>query len=490
MESIVNVEDRLSLIKFLFELMDEAKVFTADIYFDTTYQKWDIASNFRVECLSLAISDPRHKKTINTIKKLTEDIISLSKKIESHRVVNDVFHYRFTCKTAGNKLIEYKLIKKKFDFEKEADDEFEYIDGQWFPYNENPYKNNRSIQNRIFSWSFLLSDFAFEINQFIIDRILLDGVNTKTESNHIQHQSVATSKQYETQNLVFESLSRMQPYERMQYYLYTIQPYILKDNILDNNQLTNEGAAKMQIKNAAEIFQCNIDEIENTRYGLMPKSLYPSLFEPFDLEYNRALCERQAVTLFELKKVEIEKEVEKYERSGLSPLGYYSKVLEEKTKLWSRHIDEPGRLNFIKKCFDEYLKPYLEQKLNIKPEMLNETTDQIKKVDFKLLLLRIRFDKDEETKKKVEGCLLQLSNSECFTKANAKEFTAVALIFFQTGWIINTKTFSEWLSVFSKAFAREKSTYKMNQVETSSEAMKRKIPFLDRLPKKQKIQSF
>jgi hypothetical protein len=116
------------------------------------------------------------------------------------------------------------------------------------------------------------------------------------------------------------------------------------------------------------------------------------------------------------------------------------------------------------------------------PEKQIEIPVQENKIDLKAILSKIQYDKNEETKKKVEGYLLQLSNSECFKEANDKEFAAVALIFFQTGWIKNINTFSGWLQIFSKAFCRKKSTYKKHQINTSIEAMKRKIPFLDKLP--------
>lgn len=133
--------------------------------------------------------------------------------------------------------------------------------------------------------------------------------------------------------------------------------------------------------------------------------------------------------------------------------------------------------------FDDYFRTTTKPALDeiITPQQ-TEIEEPYNKVGLKNLLLRIQFDKDEVTKNKVEDYLIRLSKIENFTNANGKEFTAVAFIFFQTGWVVNTSTFSEWSFKFSSVFDRKKSTYKINQVEGSIEVMKIKIPFLDKLP--------
>jgi hypothetical protein len=103
-------------------------------------------------------------------------------------------------------------------------------------------------------------------------------------------------------------------------------------------------------------------------------------------------------------------------------------------------------------------------------------------IDYTELIKRIRFDKDEETKKRAKDNLIQLGKADYFTTCNAKEFAAVALIFFQTGWVINTSSFKEWKSIFAKAFNREDSTYKANHLKENMEFMRTKIPFLDKVP--------
>lgn len=152
----------------------------------------------------------------------------------------------------------------------------------------------------------------------------------------------------------------------------------------------------------------------------------------------------------------------------------------------SESIDE--KLNVLtssnndEELLDNNLNITSDQKTNVEPEKQIEKTVQGNKLDFDNLLSHIRFDRDEKTKEKVKEYLSQLRESAYFNKTNNKEFTAVALIFFQTGWVTNTKTFNDWSSIFAKAFARKKSSYKPNQIKKHTGTMKIKIPFLDDLP--------
>jgi hypothetical protein len=67
MEAIINIEDRLTIIKALFEICIEAKVFPENIFISTLNQRWGKFTNFRAESLSLLINEPRNKKTIEII---------------------------------------------------------------------------------------------------------------------------------------------------------------------------------------------------------------------------------------------------------------------------------------------------------------------------------------------------------------------------------------------------------------------------------------
>lgn len=104
------------------------------------------------------------------------------------------------------------------------------------------------------------------------------------------------------------------------------------------------------------------------------------------------------------------------------------------------------------------------------------------KIAFNNLLSKIKFSKNDEIKMKVEKHLNELNEIEYFKKTNGIKFASIALIFYETGWIANTKTFTEWLSIFSDAFQRKIPKYKPNQLKQAKENIKIKIPFLDCLP--------
>ncbi|MGE0021486.1 MAG: hypothetical protein AB7S72_17565 [Draconibacterium sp.] len=120
----------------------------------------------------------------------------------------------------------------------------------------------------------------------------------------------------------------------------------------------------------------------------------------------------------------------------------------------------------------------------------SEKTGDVKNQDieavFKKLKEHIKYDRNEETKKLVTEFLKQLSDNSYFNNSNDKDFAAIAMIFYQSGWLTNINTFEKWKSLFSEAFNRKNSTYKLNRLKGNSELIKRKIPFLNEIPDKEK----
>lgn len=98
------------------------------------------------------------------------------------------------------------------------------------------------------------------------------------------------------------------------------------------------------------------------------------------------------------------------------------------------------------------------------------------------LIKHIKYDKGEITKNKVKEYINRLIDNKVFNNANKKEFSTIALIFYQTGWLTNIKTFTEWKSLFSDTFERKTSTYKPKRLKQHTETIKAKIPFLDEFP--------
>jgi hypothetical protein len=66
-------------------------------------------------------------------------------------------------------------------------------------------------------------------------------------------------------------------------------------------------------------------------------------------------------------------------------------------------------------------------------------------------------------------------------RAKGKDFTAIASILYNTGWVSKNTTFADWLREFSDAYKRPIPTYKESQVKDSVEFARRKAPFLDKL---------
>jgi hypothetical protein len=119
-----------------------------------------------------------------------------------------------------------------------------------------------------------------------------------------------------------------------------------------------------------------------------------------------------------------------------------------------------------------YLKP-----LTRRLEEVLEKTDG--KPDFSNVLLKIKFDKDGATRKKVGDILNEIYERELHLTSNHKDFTAIASILYKTEWTVNVQTFKEWKELLSMNFGRNISTYKECHVQDNVLALKKKYYFLD-----------
>jgi len=189
MESIINIEDRLRVIKAIFELSIEAKVLPHDIYIYTIHQEWGATSKFRPEILSLSIDDPRHKKTIDIIYRLSNDIIALFDQLKLY--IGEIKHeykYRIDCMPGGNSLGQLYLVRIKVpEITKELSDEEisflmkedQFIDGEWWPYKG---ISNHDNSDFVCTSPLFLIDFVMQINQFLKDRILICATPQQKEN--------------------------------------------------------------------------------------------------------------------------------------------------------------------------------------------------------------------------------------------------------------------------------------------------------------------
>ena len=170
MESIINIEDRLRAIKAIFELSIEAKAFPDEIRIYTIYQKWDVSSNFRSESLSLSLNDPRHKKTVDIIYRLSNDIIALFDQLKKYLgELGAGQKYRMDCKPAGNGLGQLYLLRWRL--ESEDREEFQFIDGEWWPYKR---ISNDDKSDFVCTSPLFLIDFVMQTHQFLKDRIFVE----------------------------------------------------------------------------------------------------------------------------------------------------------------------------------------------------------------------------------------------------------------------------------------------------------------------------
>jgi len=193
MQSIINIEDRLRVIKTLFEISVEAKVYPEEIFIYTAYQKWNPSTNFRAECMYLSFDNPSHKKTIEILYSLCNDIISLFDKLRQYLgEIEREYKFLIECKPYSNNFFQLDLVRRKI--ESEIQDEFHFIDGEWYP-----YKRSRNDENSefIMTSTLFLVYFVLTIQQFLKERILIG----KPESNSISLQNNGNSN-YTTKSII------------------------------------------------------------------------------------------------------------------------------------------------------------------------------------------------------------------------------------------------------------------------------------------------
>lgn len=109
--------------------------------------------------------------------------------------------------------------------------------------------------------------------------------------------------------------------------------------------------------------------------------------------------------------------------------------------------------------------------------------------DFTSIVETIKFNKKKEAAPKLEECLICLSKDELFKKSTDRDFTAIASIIFDTGWI--KIKFNVWLGILSTWFHRKKPNYKQSHiaVKEAEELIKKFIykDILKDLPKNRRI---
>ncbi len=112
MNSIINIEDRLHIVKQLFELQIKVDAQFDTILLSTEHQKWG-QNDFRAECIGANLNDLKQLKTLKNILSLSDDNLNLEIKKACKMVGFDSIETR--TRTIGGKKVttqyhKYELV--------------------------------------------------------------------------------------------------------------------------------------------------------------------------------------------------------------------------------------------------------------------------------------------------------------------------------------------------------------------------------------------
>lgn len=161
-------------------------------------------------------------------------------------------------------------------------------------------------------------------------------------------------------------LTKMTPFERMQYYINTIRPFILKDSTVYIANSREEGIENYW-RNAAILFGIDKSELEDTKYGLMPLKVFEQLFKDHDVEYNLARNERSAEMVWVDKiRPDIDEIISKCKRANMSIKDSVDAMKQEYLQRFGKYKNDPNKIKWEKICFDKFIEPYLDDLINDK----------------------------------------------------------------------------------------------------------------------------
>jgi len=113
MNSIVNIEDRLHIVKQLIELQIKVGAQFDYIILTTEYQKWE-QNDFRAECLGANLNDLKQLKILENILSLSDEIMNLFLNLPKNvPYLNRTTTYTFEGIPYGAKFSDFLLTKKE-----------------------------------------------------------------------------------------------------------------------------------------------------------------------------------------------------------------------------------------------------------------------------------------------------------------------------------------------------------------------------------------
>jgi len=192
MNSIINIEDRLHIVKQLFELQIKVDAQFDTILLSTEHQKWG-QNDFRAECIGANLNDLKQLKTLKNILSLSDEIMNLFLNLPKYvSILNRTTKYTFEgipygAKFSGSLLTKkedgkrYNYLTKENTFSVSKNDDWV---GTWSLMKEDHWEDCSYLEIHKKSREFVYNfdnygffDFARNTYKFLIDSVFIENKN-------------------------------------------------------------------------------------------------------------------------------------------------------------------------------------------------------------------------------------------------------------------------------------------------------------------------
>ena len=152
-----------------------------------------------------------------------------------------------------------------------------------------------------------------------------------------------------------------------------------------------------------------------------------------------------------------------------------------KVLIIDNYINEPEIEKILIPLLEKEIEFLQKESIINKPAKTEPESDNI--IDLPSILLKIKFSKNDINKNAIERILSDLNERGILRDSNDRDFATIAFIIFQTGWVNNISTFSEWQKLFSESCKREPTSYKPNKLKDNIETIKKKSIYFNDIEK-------
>lgn len=218
MKDIINIYDRLHIIKQLFELQIKVGDDFGFLHFSTKFQDWS-PNYFRAECIEANLNDIKQHKILKDILNLTNEIIDMYGMLPKIDYLNNEnVQYRFDCTPSGRYLSNFRLTKKedgKRYYYHIEDNSWELLpQGCWkeYPINKMSFEERREEwkkemekPTKFRTVNNTLIYFVLQINSFLNESVFFQPKPSEKALiyKRISNLPVIDDKKYKT-NLIYE----------------------------------------------------------------------------------------------------------------------------------------------------------------------------------------------------------------------------------------------------------------------------------------------